>query len=380
MDPNDVALLVSSPNEGGGLFLYLDSEWIALDRRPVSGVAISEGSVYLGYRHGREPDEHIVAHLRAAQPWQHSSRLLNDVHDIWDAEDGLYIAGTWENTIVRVNRSTSAIEQQWKLSVEPDSWHVNSVAVWNSEPVFSAFGEFTETRGYISRTKNQGFVRRLDGGEALITGLNMPHSLVPVEGGYLILANSGDLELRRYDRHGRLDRKTDLGGWVRGIGVGTDHVYAGLSEIRGVAASTGASIAVLDKADWNVIRTIVCPFREIYDIRCIPKPKAAGLIAMMLRAQTEILQFELDGEAKERTDRSGLSGQVEVLLAHADGLSAQRDSLAVRIEALSKHADGLAAQRDSLALRVKALEASTSWKLTRPARAVARAWNALRAE
>ena len=64
--------------------------------------------------------------------------------------------------------------------------------------------------------------------------------------------------------------------------------------------------------------------------------------------------------------------------AHVDGLTTEQDTLALRVDALSTLVDSITAERDSLASRVHALEASTSWRLTRPARIAARVWNAIR--
>lgn len=64
--------------------------------------------------------------------------------------------------------------------------------------------------------------------------------------------------------------------------------------------------------------------------------------------------------------------------AHVDGLTTEQDTLALRVDALSTLVDRITAERDSLASRVHALEASTSWRLTRPARIAARVWNAIR--
>ena len=64
--------------------------------------------------------------------------------------------------------------------------------------------------------------------------------------------------------------------------------------------------------------------------------------------------------------------------AHVDGLTTEQDTLALRVDALSTLVDSVTAERDSLASRVHALEASTSWRLTRPARIAARVWNAIR--
>ena len=399
MDPNDVALLVTSPSEDGGVYLYWDRNWIRLDYTAARGLSISAKDIYICLEKGEHQGEHTLVNLRQPSPQCISSTLLNDIHDVFTTLEFVYVAGTHENSIITLERSSLNIVKQWQFSDQPDSWHINSVSMWNGKLIFSAFGAFTEPRGYILQTKGQGFVRDVETNDQLISGLNMPHSLHPMNNGDLLIANTGEGELHLYDAHATLKQTVTLGGWVRGISVYSNSIYAGLSARRGGAPSQAqaASIHVIDTATWSTVQTIPCPFKEIYDIRCINKSILLDTIASIFCSQRDFLMIELS----QRADRDALAAQVEALsgladglaserdrIAHeaeatssvVDGLVAERDSIAVRIEALSKHADGLAAQRDSLALRVKALEASTSWKMTRPARAVARAWNALRAE
>ena len=356
MDPNDVALLVTSPNTGGGLFLYLDGTWTRLSTQSARGLSIFGGGLYVGCEHGNGPNEHTLACLRENDPREVSSQRLFDVHDVAVTDTGIYVVGTWENAVLRFDTTSCELLDRWQFSEAVDSWHINSVAEWNGELVYSAFGEFAEHRGYANYARGEGFVRSLRSDTLHITGLHKPHTLVPTSDGGLLIGNSGEGELRYYDASATLMRTLQLGGFVRGIAHTGDHLYAGVSAKRGgtVAEAQMASIRVIASDSWETVCSIPCPFSEIYDIRSVHKSQALQLVATMVTARLVLCSV------------------------HADGLTAERDSLALRVGALSTHADGLTAERDSLALRVNALEASTSWRLTRPARIVARAWNAMR--
>ena len=398
MDPNDVALLVTSPNTGGGLFLYLDGTWTRLSDKSATGLAIHDGEVYAGFQQGLVPGEHTLACLRQNKPHEVSSNLIYDIHDIAVLDSGIYVVGTWENAVLRFDTTSCELLDRWQLSEAVDSWHINSVAEWNGELVYSAFGEFAEHRGYANYARGEGFVRSLRSDTLHITGLHKPHTLVPTSDGGLLIGNSGEGELRYYDARATLMRTLQLGGFVRGITHTGDHLYAGVSAKRGgtVAEAQMASIRVIASDSWETVYSIPCPFSEIYDIRSVHKSQALQLVATMINARLVLCSVHADGLTAERdslalrvgalsthadgltAERDSLALRVGALSTQADRLTAERDSLALRVGALSTHADGLAAERDSLALRVNALEASTSWRLTRPARIAARVWNAMR--
>jgi len=275
-DPVFHNLLVSAPN-GGGLFALRNGSVWHVDGQSSTGIDVRNGAL-----------------LRSLQPdgWRFYGRAapalpdVPDLHDVRIVEDGFMAVGTQDNIILRFDRAGREI-RRWVLPGEPDSAHVNCLACWQGRWVFSAFGDFDTHRGYKQGTRGLGFVRSLEDGQTLISGLSQPHSLTPW-GKDLLLADSETQSLARYDRHGRLRRRVDLGGYTRGIAVGRSALFVGLSQSRNLGndpVSDSASILALDPARWSVRARLPLPTREIYDIRFVSSDQAMALILARLERE-----------------------------------------------------------------------------------------------
>ena len=143
---------------------------------------------------------------------------VEDIHDVYLDDTFIYLAGTCGNEIIKINGAGEEL-QRWVFHGDNDALHINCLAVWNGRVVFSAFGEFSQCRGYKGKTEKSGFVQELCTGRRVITGRSQPHSLVPV-GRNLFLANSKRKELSEYAPSGDLIRTLTFGGYTRGICVG----------------------------------------------------------------------------------------------------------------------------------------------------------------
>lgn len=258
-------LIVSCPN-GGGLFSIFNGSVRRIDIRHTTGLDVRNDVVL----HGVQP---ATVALTGSVEWEITDDLLfGDVHDVLLDGDHSYVVGTSGNEIIKVDLAGKEV-RRWAFASESDSWHINSVAKWRGEIVFSAFGDFSVTRGYKGATRGAGFVQELGTGDRIVTDLSQPHSLTP-HGQNLILANSELYELREYAAGGDLARTAAFDGYTRGLAVTPDVIYVGLSCSRNVdrPGVKTATIVALDRVTWRELDRISLPAREIYAIKEISDP------------------------------------------------------------------------------------------------------------
>jgi GT2 family glycosyltransferase/2-polyprenyl-3-methyl-5-hydroxy-6-metoxy-1,4-benzoquinol methylase/glycosyltransferase involved in cell wall biosynthesis len=270
-------IFVSCPN-GGGLFLVDHGKTIKINQFNSTGFDIKEFSVLRGL-------QDFGAVFNGEEVWEtiNTDGSFDDVHDVLFVHDSCYIVGTMSNAIIRLDSHGREVER-WAFSDIRDSWHINCLAYWNGDVVYSAFGEFDEERGYKSNSEETGFVRTLSEGRELISGLSQPHSLTP-DGDRLVLANSGHMEIREYAPDGRLIRAANLGGYTRGICIGADALYVGLSCSRNIEENgrDAAVIVALDRHSWEELGRLQLPSREIYAIKHVDDSDTLALVLDRLR-------------------------------------------------------------------------------------------------
>lgn len=330
-------LLVTSPN-GGGIFFVHAGVVQKLDALDSTGLSV----------HGRRV-------LRGVQPslvvlYQGTPTDINptdipfgDVHDVLIDGDSFYLVGTQGNEVVRFD--ASAIEEErWTLPGEDDSWHVNCLTKWNGRLVFSAFGEFSLHREYKGAPKEQGFVQDLHTGERLVTGLSQPHSLFPV-GEHLLVANSGEMELREYTADGSLLRSATFDGYVRGVCASGGCLFVGLSKSRNLpqAEAQTASLVALDAESWDEIGRLSLPVSEIYGIQAVEPEEVPHVVAAIAAHSSAILSSIISGKV-ERIQQLGselqrLEGEAGSLRGALDQVSTVESRLLTAIAEREKVAE-----------------------------------------
>jgi len=240
-------LLVSCPN-GGGLFLLHQGEAIKLDALDTTGLDIREDRVVRAI----QPSTLVVLDGPPIElPGE--SAGIDDLHDALIDGGSYFVISTQGNEVVKFD--FGGVEQRrWTFPGAQDAWHINCLARWNDRLVFSAFADKPEHRAYKDPPFDVGFVQDLETGERPITGLFQPHSLM-ADGERLLLANSGESEIRAYDRSGGLLRKRTLGGYTRGLALREGVLYVGLSKSRNINTEkmSGAAVVALDATTWEEI-------------------------------------------------------------------------------------------------------------------------------
>jgi O-antigen biosynthesis protein len=253
-------LLVSAPN-GGGLFYINNGEVKKLDSFNTVGLFATSRNFYRAI----QPD---AVWAYGATPFQitDESVSLGDVHDVLEFEDHLYVVGTTGNEVIKLD-SHGIERDRWRFPGEEDSRHVNCLGVWNGRVVYSAFGEFSQHRGYKGMSDGEGFVEDLFSGKRLISGLSQPHTPVG-HGANLLIANSERSELREYAPDGQLLKVKTLPGYTRGISVTSEAIYVGMSKSRNLDGNglTSAVLIALDPSSWDELGRVALPSSEIYSV------------------------------------------------------------------------------------------------------------------
>ena len=346
-------LLVSAPNESGGLFAITNGKSYRLDYASSTGLSTASSLACRGV----QPN---VLEGIDDQP----ELNINDVHDVLVCGTSLFIASTGTNEIVEVDIHNQSVRRH-SFPGGGDAWHINCLAEFNGEIIFSAFGKFAEHRGYKGQTRGKGFVAGLCSGKELIQDLSQPHSLFAYED-HLYLVDSETGRLNEYGSDFHLKRSLFLGIYLRGLLIRNEIIYTGVSASRNVVTETVASNArllAIDLKDFKQMELLELDAKEVYAISNLhANPQTGLLIAAASRSIEQIkpLQVQLDNiRQRLQTLQDELADRDTLIEALRAGLARQR-------QLLERVAGESAVARQHLELVLR----SRSWALTRPLRAL----------
>jgi acetolactate synthase-1/2/3 large subunit len=203
---------------------------------------------------------------------------LGDAHQIaWDGANYILVS-TSTNSIVWLNPDGS--KREWKAPGDGDCWHINGIFLRDAEAYVSAFGRFTEHRGWDGRQKDGcGIVFQHSTGEDVVTGLNCPHHPKIVDGHWIVCNASTHQVVQIDSRTRRVVRCVQLNGWTRGLAFSDDWIFAGVSAPRHdpTVSAEKASIAVISRSTWQVSDIVPIGSREIGDLAVVPVALANGV-------------------------------------------------------------------------------------------------------
>lgn len=345
-------LLVSCPNWGG---LYLAGRGPV---RKISGVD-TVGMCHMpgGLAWARQSDARSIIRVVDAAGGLTERQISPDhmdLHDLLWTQDGLYVVCTKINAVVLLDAQWKEV-RRWTVAGEPDSVHLNSVALVDGRPVASIFGRFATYRGYKEGTRSAGCVIDLETDETLVQGLSQPHSLRVVDK-QLWLCDSEAHRLCIYE-DGKLAMERDCGGYARGLLVDDDVVYVGLSASRhGGGGQSSAEVLVLERGSLRELDRIVLDAPEIYDILDVGVMEPAVLAAVVEENAQEVLSERERGRTleHERDERSrwalGLDEELRSVRAQVAVLETQRDdwiaAIKEELELTQRRAEQLEIERD----------------------------------
>ena len=165
-----------------------------------------------------------------------------------------------------------------------DRCHLNGLAMRDKSPAFVTVMATTDTPGGWRTMRNDsGAVLDVASGEAVTTGLAMPHSPRWHDGNLYVL-NSGMGLLEHVDlATGHRDAIAAVPGYARGLALHRGLAFVGLSKIRETATFGGAPIAayhdqlkcgvgIIELSTGNTIATLQFAngVEEIFDVQTVP--------------------------------------------------------------------------------------------------------------
>lgn len=249
-----------------------------------------------------EPDQLSGGHDRLYVPRMSYVTGDLDIHDVTvDRQGRVLFVNTLFSCLATLSERFSFVPL-WqppfisKLAAE-DRCHLNGVALEEGRPRYvTAVSQTDVGDGWRDRRRDGGCVLDVPAGEALVTGLSMPHS-PRLYRGQLWLLDSGTGYFGRVDLdRGRFEPLTFCPGYARGLAFTGDYAVVGLSLCRenrtfqGLQldenlAARGAeprcALQVIDlrtgdAVHWLRIEGVV---QELYDVVVLPgvaRPMALG--------------------------------------------------------------------------------------------------------
>jgi uncharacterized protein (TIGR03032 family) len=165
-----------------------------------------------------------------------------------------------------------------------DRCHLNGVAMRDGSPAFvTAMAQTDEPGGWRGSRNDGGVVLDVASGEAVTTGLSMPHSPRWHDGSLFVL-NSGLGRLERVDvETGKREVVATVPGYARGLAFHGGLAFVGLSRIRETTTFGGTPIAayadqlkcglgVIEIGSGTTVATLQFAngVEEIFDVQTLP--------------------------------------------------------------------------------------------------------------
>ncbi len=298
------AALAFTTYQGGGLIVlgikpdgYLDRTAYPFER--CMGLAVAPGALWVASRQqlwrfsdNLTPSERAAGYARAYRPRVAWVTGDIDVHEIAvDAAGRPIFVATAHSCLATVSE-TASFEPLWRppfisrLAAE-DRCHLNGLAMRDGRPAFvTALAQADVAEGWRERRTDGGVVLDVASGEAVATGLSMPHS-PRWRDGTLWALNSGHGAFGRIDlATGRFEEVAALPGYPRGLDFVGRYATIGLSKPRdgafrglpldarlkasGQSPRCGLRVIDLDTGDIVHALDLDGSVVELFDVRLFP--------------------------------------------------------------------------------------------------------------
>lgn len=274
MQQDSVLLASGSDPKGGGLFVVDAAGVEVIDRLTTRGLAVHDDELYrvLTCDNHAMPASDLFVY--DATGIRESYRLdgVWDAHDVLVRHEDVLVVSSGDDVVYAVEKD-GALRRWWAADPPDGARHVNCVNIEHGEVVATEFGHWNRNLDATS-----GRLMRLPSQEVIIDGLSMPHTPRLLDGSWIV-CNSRTRALQAYDARGTLLREVTLDGFTRGLAYDAHYLYLGVSaeRIAGPESLGTASIAILDRATWQLLGTIALPTSNVYDVVLAPRALLPGL-------------------------------------------------------------------------------------------------------
>lgn len=167
-----------------------------------------------------------------------------DIHEMAYGGDELWIVNTRFSCLCTLDRAHSFVPR-WRPPfisgyAPEDRCHLNGLEMVDGRPKYvTALGQTDHAGGWRDNKASGGVLLDVDSGEAICTGLSMPHS-PRWHDGRLWLLESGNGTLASVDpASGRIETVVELPGFTRGLDFYGPFAFIGLSQVRESATFSG---------------------------------------------------------------------------------------------------------------------------------------------
>ncbi len=251
-----------------------------------------------------EPHQTLDGFDRSFAPQQVFYTGDIDAHDIAVEESGRVVFISTLLSCVATLSDRYSLEPVWrppfvsKLAAE-DRCHLNGLALEGGRLKYvTACSQSDTFDGWRDQRDSGGCVIDVDSGEAVISGLSMPHSPRVYQDRLWVL-NSGHGEFGYVDRKtGTFECVADCSGYARGLTFVDNWALVGTSLPRheptfrnlplekksadgGASSRCGLQIVNVDRGEVSHWLRIEGEIRELYDVVVLPnvhRPRAAGVL------------------------------------------------------------------------------------------------------
>lgn len=210
-------------------------------------------------------------------------------------EPELWVVNTAFSCLAGLDARYSFVPRWWPpfiTQLQPqDRCHLNGLALRDGAPAYvSVFAQSDVAGGWRSAPVDAGAVLDVGSGEAVTTGLAMPHS-PRWHGGELFVLNSGVGRLERVDREtGQREAVAVVPGYARGLALHRGLAFVGLSRIRETRtfgraplaehhAALKCGVGVIELATGRTVATLQFAngVEEIFDVQAVPGARCPTL-------------------------------------------------------------------------------------------------------
>ncbi len=175
---------------------------------------------------------------------------LKDIHEMTVIDGKLWLANTGMNELICYDPQTKDVSERLHLpEVEKcgdsedivDTYHCNQCFEDNKGELLALVHHVDGKQHMVStaskvvnklKKQGNGGVINTRTGEVMLKGLKGPHSARVLPDETYVICDSGFLEICHYDSNWNLINKVSTKGWSRGVDIGKEHIYVGVSETR----------------------------------------------------------------------------------------------------------------------------------------------------
>lgn len=283
-------LLVSGfGKRGGGLYDLTGDMPDAIDDLPTVGLCVGGGRLWRLLRAPGEQTstcELLSYDAHGLRTYQRCD-AIRDPHDVCWFAGAPHVSSSWDDAVWRVDPGADEPTMVWQGSTVPDAWHVNSLAVVGGDLHVCAFGRFDRHKAWKADGQDgAGFVRRLEGGRDVLSGLSHPHTPRFRDGRWYVCESTRG-SLTELDARGAVLRRAPVGRFTRGLALVGPYALVGGNAHRERPGDRG-EVAVVDLRSFAVVERIPLPCLEAYDLALagpdLRRGVATGLGANAARA------------------------------------------------------------------------------------------------